>query len=60
MPDRDELFLAQAAMFVARDLGAKTVPQLRELLEKHIQITESEFQTTLALLKRHLKLGEIE
>ena len=56
MADRDELFLAQAAMFVARDLGATTTRHFRDLLEKHIQITESEFKKTAELFKKHLTL----
>lgn len=49
-PPRDDLFLAQAAVNVARHKQAKSKKELRKFLNEAIQITDAEFDRVVVLL----------
>ena len=49
-PPRDDLFLAQAAVNLARNENAKSKKELRKLLDDAIQITDEEFARVIELL----------
>ena len=53
--DRDELFLVQAAIGIARNHQTPTLVELRAKLDEAIGITDSEFSKVVVALMRHLK-----